>query len=146
MRRATVTLPDDLAAAVDEYISSEPAAPSFASLVQAALRRFLAHPERTVSGQAVIQRVLARRAAVRQAAARHGASNVRLFGSTARGESGPDSDVDLLVSFEPERTLFDLARLRAELERILEVPVDVVTDTGLSGNARDEILAEAIPL
>ena len=64
----------------------------------------------------------------------------------ARGESGPDSDVDLLVSLEPDRTLFDLARLRAELERILEAPVDLVTDAGLTGEALDEILADAISL
>jgi predicted nucleotidyltransferase len=146
MRRATITLPDDLAAAVDRFTASEPAAPSLTSLVQAALRRFLADPEGSGVRTVMIERVLGRRAAIRQAAARHGASNVRLFGSTARGENQPDSDIDLLVSTETGRTLFDLARLRAELEHILEAPVDLVTDNVLLGEARDAILGEAIPL
>ncbi|MBW0255684.1 nucleotidyltransferase family protein [Cellulomonas sp. PS-H5] len=53
-------------------------------------------------------------------------SNVRVFGSVARGEDGPDSDVDLLVDLEPGVSLFDLGRAQVELEQILERPVDLV--------------------
>lgn len=141
-----MTLPDDLADAVDRFTSAEPASPSLASVVQAALRRFLADPHGTAPSTTVMQRVLANRAAIRKVAAGHGATNVRLFGSMARGESGPDSDVDLLVTLEPHRSLFDLARLRAELEEIVDAPVDVIAEKGLRGEARKAILAESIPL
>jgi predicted nucleotidyltransferase len=77
----------------------------------------------------VLGRVLStRRDAVVEAAARHGLSNVRVFGSVARGEDGPDSDVDLLVDLAPEVSLIDLGRAEVELTRILERPVDVVPE------------------
>lgn len=79
-------------------------------------------------------------------AARHGARNVRVFGSIARGEGGPESDVDLLVSFEPGRSLLDLIGLKHEVEDLVHRPVDVVTDRALSPYIRDEVLAEAVPL
>jgi hypothetical protein len=92
----------------------------------------------------VIIRVLSRREAIKVAAARHGASNVRLFGSVARGETRLGSDVDVLVTLESGRSLFDLARLRVELEQMFDAPVDVVADSGLTED--DPILAEAMTL
>lgn len=78
-------------------------------------------------GESVLSRVLGRqRDAIVAAADRHGMSNVRLFGSVARGEDGPDSDVDLLVDLAPGVSLLDLARLEVELTDILGRPVDVV--------------------
>ena len=77
---------------------------------------------------------------------RHSASNVRLFGSIARGQGGPESDVDLLVSFEPGRSLLDLIGLKHEIEDLVNRPVDVVTDRALSPYIRDQVLAEAVPL
>lgn len=59
-------------------------------------------------------------------AARYGAYNVRVFGSAARGEAGPDSDVDFLVELEPDRSLFDLGGLLMDLQELLECEVDVV--------------------
>lgn len=97
-------------------------------------------------GHPLIRKVLANREKIKRAASRHGATNVRLFGSTARGEENPNCDVDFLVSLQAGRSLFDLARLRAELERLLDLPVDQVTDAGLTGLAREELLAEAISL
>jgi predicted nucleotidyltransferase len=144
MRRATVTIPDDLAEKVDAYSERQPAGPSLTALVQAALRRFLAEPEGSSHQRPVILRVLSNRAAIKDAAARHGASNVRLFGSAARGEAIPGSDVDLLVTLEDGRTLFDIARLRVELEEMLHTPVDVVADSGLPEN--DPIVTEALNL
>lgn len=93
----------------------------------------------------VLGRVLGtRREAVVAAAARHGLSNVRVFGSVARGEDGPDSDVDLLVDLAPEVSLFDLGRAEVELERILERPVDVVPERMLK--PRVAATVEAIAL
>ena len=79
-------------------------------------------------------------------AALHGASNVRVFGSVARGEAGPDSDVDLLVDLEQGRSLLDHAALKVDLEQLLELPVDVATERGLKPRFREHILKEAIPL
>lgn len=146
MRRASVTIPDDLARQLDEFVASRPASPSFTALVQAALRRFLADPDASPPDTSRIDRILSHRAAIRDAAARHGASNVRLFGSVARGEAGPRSDIDLLVTVQPGRSLFDLARLRAELEQILDAPIDVVADAGLTDEAAAAILAETLTL
>ena len=79
-------------------------------------------------------------------AAQRGASNVRVFGSAARGEAHSGSDVDLLVSFEAGRSLLDLIGLKYDLEELIKRPVDVVTDRALSPYLRDQVLAEAVPL
>lgn len=79
-------------------------------------------------------------------AGRHGASNVRIFGSTARGEARPDSDVDILVDMEPGRSLFDLGGLLYDLQMLLGVDVDVVTEKGLRPRIRAQVMQEAIPL
>lgn len=79
-------------------------------------------------------------------AARHGARNVRVFGSTARGGTKPTSDIDFLVDLEPGRSLLDQAGLLIDLEELLECKVDLVLDGGISPNMADQILAEAIPL
>lgn len=79
-------------------------------------------------------------------AAAHGARNVRVFGSVSRGESSGDSDLDLLVDMADGRSLFDLVALTDELEEVLGVDVDVVTEHSLSPYLRDRILAEAVAL
>ena len=79
-------------------------------------------------------------------AARRGARNVRVFGSAASGQAGPDSDVDFLVELEPGRSLFDLGGLLMDLQDLLGRPVDVVTEKGLHWYIRDRILKEAVPL
>ena len=79
-------------------------------------------------------------------AAKYGAYNVRVFGSAARGEAGPDSDVDFLVELEPDRSLFDLGGLLMDLQELLECEVDVVTEQGLHWYIRDQIIADARPL
>jgi uncharacterized protein len=86
------------------------------------------------------------RAEILRIAAAHGARNVRVFGSLARGEGGEESDLDVLVELEDGRTLLDLVRLKRELEEVTHCEVDVVTDNGLSPYMRDEILGEAVPL
>ena len=79
-------------------------------------------------------------------AARHGAGNVRVFGSVARGEADAASDIDFLVDFEPGRSLLDLAALLVDLEDLLGHPVDVVTEPGLKARIRKRVLAEAVPV
>jgi predicted nucleotidyltransferase len=79
-------------------------------------------------------------------AARHGAFNVRLFGSVARGEADEASDVDILVELEPNRSLLDLGGFLADLEDLLQCKVDVVTERGLKNRIRDRVLQEAVPL
>lgn len=76
----------------------------------------------------------------------HGARNVRVFGSAGRGEAEPSSDLDLLVDMSEGRSLLDLVALSSELEDVLGVEVDVVTEGGLSPYLRDRILAEAVAL
>jgi len=79
-------------------------------------------------------------------ASRHGAKNVRIFGSAARGEAGPESDVDFLVKMEDGRSLLDLSALVADLQDILGRKVDVVSEDGLYWLLRRKILKEAKPL
>ena len=79
-------------------------------------------------------------------AARNGAFNVRVFGSVARGDNRPDSDVDFLVNLEKGRSLLDLARLLRELQTLLGTSVDVMTEAGLRTRIKDQVLREARPL
>ena len=81
-----------------------------------------------------------------EVAHRHGARRVRVFGSYARGQQTPESDIDLLVELEPGRDLFDLVELKRELEARLHRRVDVLTEQSLSPYIRDEVLQEARPL
>ncbi|MDK9723590.1 MAG: nucleotidyltransferase family protein [Sterolibacteriaceae bacterium MAG5] len=87
-----------------------------------------------------------RRSEIIAAASLHGAHNVRVFGSVVRGDDTPESDIDLLVDFDPERSLFDLVGLQLEIESLLGRRTDVVTERSLSAYLRDRILAEARPL
>jgi predicted nucleotidyltransferase len=79
-------------------------------------------------------------------AAKHGAFNVRIFGSAARGEAGEMSDIDLLVNVGAKRTPFFPGGLLADLEDLLGCRVDIVTEEGLHWYIRDKVLKEAVPL
>ena len=79
-------------------------------------------------------------------AAAHGAYNVRVFGSVARGEDDEASDLDLLVDLEPGRSLLDLGGLLMDVQALLDRPVDVVTERGLRARIRERVLREAMPL
>lgn len=87
-----------------------------------------------------------RRRRLLDAARAHGVRKIRVFGSLARGEAVPASDIDLLVDLEPGRTLLDLAAFRREVQEILATPVDVATPDMLKERIRAEVLAEAVPL
>jgi uncharacterized protein len=79
-------------------------------------------------------------------AARHGVERVRVFGSAARGEASPDSDLDLLIRLRPGHGYSDFIAFCDEAEAVVGRRVDVVTEDGLSPFIRDRVLAEAIPL
>jgi predicted nucleotidyltransferase len=87
-----------------------------------------------------------KRAAILDTAKRHGASNVRIFGSVARGDYDEKSDLDFLVEMEPGRSLLDHASLLLDLERLLGCKVDVVSDKGIKARMRERVLKEARPL
>jgi uncharacterized protein len=79
-------------------------------------------------------------------AAKHGAYNVRVFGSVVRGEARPDSDVDLLIEKGPVTSSWFPAGLVLELEELLGHRVEIVTEKALNPYLRDRVLREAVPL
>jgi len=87
-----------------------------------------------------------KRADVLRIAQEHGATRVRIFGSFARGTARPDSDVDLLIDFEPGRNLLDLVAVKQDIEDLLDRPVHVLTEAAISPFMRDAILRDATPL
>jgi hypothetical protein len=77
---------------------------------------------------------------------RYGAYDIRIFGSVARGDAGESSDLDLIVRFDPDRSLFDHGGLLMDLQELLGVKVDVISEAGMRERFRDHVLKEAIPL
>jgi uncharacterized protein len=97
-------------------------------------------------GELYLSPVRERRRELLALARRHGARNVRIFGSTARGEAGPESDVDLLVDLERGRTLLDLVALRREASELLGRPVDIATLDMLREPVRRDAERDAVPV
>jgi len=87
-----------------------------------------------------------KRSEILHLAIQHGARNVRLFGSVARGEAGPESDVDILIDFEANRSLLDHVALMQDLEDLLGRKVDVISAKALHWYIRERVLKEAVPL
>jgi len=87
-----------------------------------------------------------RRDEILRIAAKHGARNVRVFGSLARGDSSPASDIDLLVDMDPGRSLMDLGGLLMDIQEVLDLRVDVATEDMLRPNVREKALRDAVPL
>jgi uncharacterized protein len=79
-------------------------------------------------------------------ASKYGAYNVRIFGSVSRGEADEESDLDLLVEMEKDRSLLDHAGLWLELQKLLGFKVDVVSERGIKPRIRQRVLEEAVPL
>lgn len=89
----------------------------------------------------------ARREDILALAARYHARNVRVFGSVARGEATPDSDIDLLVEFGEKASLFDLSGLWLDLEALLDHKVDVISDhAGMRPRFRQRVMRDVVPL
>jgi predicted nucleotidyltransferase len=93
-----------------------------------------------------IELVRAKREEIQEIAAKHGARNIRVFGSVARGSARPYSYVDFLVDVEPVTSSWFPAGLVLDLENLLGRRVDVVTERGLNPLIRDEVLQEAVPV
>jgi len=94
-----------------------------------------------------IERLLReKREEIERVAAKHGARNVRVFGSVARGEAREESDIDILVDAGPETSPWFPAGLVLDLEEILGCKVEVVTEKGLNPHIKERVLQEAVPL
>ncbi len=94
----------------------------------------------------VLELLRQRRNEILKLASQHGARNVRVFGSAARGEADGDSDIDFLVELELGRTLFDLGALLMDLQDLLGRKVDIITDDSIYWLLRRRILKEAVSL
>jgi predicted nucleotidyltransferase len=92
------------------------------------------------------EQVRQQRDAILRLAARYGIRRVRLFGSVARGEAKASSDLDVLVDFEPGRSLLDQVGFEQDLAELLGCRVDVVAEGGISPYLEPAILREAVPL
>jgi len=128
----------------------QPSVPTLAALVEAAgfeLAMTVRRPGRLarLSGP-VGRRVRRRRRDLVAAAAAHGVSGLRVFGSVARGQDRPDSDVDLLADVPAGMSLFGLARLQAELEGIVGTRVDLVPAAGLKPEVRERAARDLVAL
>jgi predicted nucleotidyltransferase len=130
----------------------QPALPTLARLVAATgheLTLSLLRTDRAVGGlpdTALGRRLRQHRKALLDAVRSAGASNLRVFGSVARGEDGPDSDVDLLVDLPEDTSLFAVLALEGTLERILKVKVDLAPVSSLKPRVRAVALADAVAL
>ncbi len=93
-----------------------------------------------------LQKIKENRDKILTIANKHGARNVRIIGSYARGEAGPASDLDLLVNMEDGRSLMDHAALIIDLESLLDIKVEVASERGIGERYRKKVFQEAIPL
>ena len=130
----------------------QPAVPTLARLVAATGHELALSLEQTdprvrgLPDTPLGRRLRQHRRALLEAVDHAGASNLRVFGSVARGEDGPHSDVDLLVDLPEQASLFAVLALEGTLERILNVKVDLAPVTSLKLRVRAEALTDAIPL
>jgi len=99
-----------------------------------------------VKHMAISQSLAEKREEILKVAASLGARNLKVFGSFARGEERPDSDIDLLVEMAPDRSLLDIIAIKNALEDITHRKVDVVTEKALSPHIRDKILEDAVSI
>lgn len=139
---------------ISEYEAGkrQPALPTLSKLIaatghQLSLDLVRTEPEvRGLPNTALGRRLRQHRRALLDAVATVGGRNLRVFGSVARGEDSPSSDVDLLVDLPDPTGLFALLELEGTLERILKVKVDLATEPGLKPRVRAEALSDAIAI
>ena len=94
----------------------------------------------------LIDLIRSRREDILRIAASHGARNIRVFGSIARGEANDESDVDFLVNFDESSSLMDHAALLVELEELLGRKVDVAPEESIRTKIKERVMKDAIPL
>jgi predicted nucleotidyltransferase len=106
------------------------------------------HHEFTLGSRTMLTKakILRHRDAITRLAARHGAHDIRIFGSVARGDATEHSDLDLLVRFEPGRSLLDQGGLLMDLRDLLGIQVDIVSEGALTGRFGEIVRKEAVPL
>lgn len=129
----------------------QPSVPTLAALIAATGRELdlsVGEPRRGVRRLTgpVGRRLRRRRAAVVTLAAQHGVKVLGVFGSVARGEDRPDSDIDLLVELPAGMGLFSLARVQNELEQLLGAPVDLIPEVGLKVGVRPAVESDLVLL
>lgn len=130
----------------------EPALSTLASLIEAAGVSLDVELDTSITlaplliGGPIGRRLRRRRGGVLALAAKHNVTDIRVFGSVARGEEGPDSDLDLLVHLPPGAGLFALGRFVQELEELLHVQVDVVPDDSVRARGRANIDKDLVAL
>ena len=90
--------------------------------------------------------IKSRREEIMKIAKKFGAINVRVFGSMARGEEGPESDLDVIVEMEKGASLLDIIAIKQDIEDLLGRKVDVVTEASISPYIREKVLGEAVNL
>jgi len=96
-----------------------------------------------MKGMALLQ---SKRQELMAIAKQHGVTNIRVFGSVARGEDTADSDIDLLVALEEKRDLFDFIGFKLDVTELLGKPVDVLSENGIHHLLRNQIMSEVLPL
>lgn len=145
--RFTVEVPDAVVEDIDRAVA-EGRFPDRDAAIRAAVRA-LADPEvspliRSRERPPTLAELRSQRDLLVAIADRHGASNIRVYGSVARGEATEGSDVDLLVDLGPGRSLLDLGGLLMDLQELLGVPVDIATD--VKPRIRERVRREAVAL
>ncbi|MBD2080609.1 nucleotidyltransferase family protein [Leptolyngbya sp. FACHB-17] len=96
---------------------------------------------------ALLETLKQQRSEILQVAARHGAFNIRVFGSVVRGEETPESDIDFLIDYDKEKTsAWFPGGLLMDLQELLGRKVDILTEQGISPRIREKVLSEAQPL
>ena len=100
----------------------------------------------TLTSPQTLAHLQARRPEIVQLAARHGALNVRVFGSVARGEATLESDIDFLVDFQPSTSIWDMIGFWQDLSELLGCEVSVVTESTLEGEFKENVLKDAVSL
>jgi hypothetical protein len=100
----------------------------------------------TLLSAPTLQHLHAHRDEILVVAARHGVSNLRVVGSVARGEAIPGSDIDLLMTLPPGRSVFDLVGLWLDLQEVLGCPVSIIPDSADSPAFIQSVLEDAVPL
>jgi hypothetical protein len=99
-----------------------------------------------VTGSTIGEAIREQRESILRVAAKHGATQVRLIGSVARGEARPDSDIDLLVTWQEGTSILDQAALKLELESLLGRKVDIASDGWVKPSIRESVYRDAIAL
>lgn len=143
MKTTTIEIPVELKERL-QRLKTHPRQAYHEVIVDALARIQVVHPlERSAGGDPLVSK---HRKVIAALARAHGLRNLRVFGSRARGDARPDSDLDLLFDLEPGRTLFDVMAFQGRIEPIVGVPVHLTELEGMRESIRERVLADMRPL